>query len=220
MTNNSGAGPDGGGAVMGETQTNSAYNFIGCTFTNNRVIGNSGNTYGGAIHINGGTLNLGSSIFVNNAATGQGGLGGAIYADAGAVNMSFCRLVGNTATSGAGALYNHGSNGASTVATNNWWGCNGGPGAAGCDVVASDGGILTYTPWLIITNTASPGTINIGQSTTLISSVLKNSSNQTLTAAQVAVLIGLPLTWNAGPHGILSGAQPTIQPFFRYWTAI
>src|ERR1019366_9765348 len=193
------------------TQTNSAYNFIGCTFANNRVIGNSGNTYGGAIQINDGTLNLGSSTFVNNAATGQGGLGGAIYADAGAVNMSFCRLVGNTATAGAGALYNHGSNGASTAATNNWWGCNGSPGAAGCDVVASDGGTLTYTPWLIITNTASPGTINIGQSTTLTASVLKNSDNQTVTAAQVAVLIGLPVTWNGALHGSLSGAQTTIQ---------
>jgi hypothetical protein len=211
MTNNSGAGPDGGGAIMIETPAGSVHNIIGCTFNNNRVIGNSGNTYGGAIQLNVGTLNIGNSTFVNNAASGQGGLGGAIYADSGTVNLTFCRLAGNTATHGGGALYNHGSNGANTTATNNWWGCNGGPGATGCDVVASDGGTMTYNPWLIITNTASPGTINIGQSTTLTASVLKNSNNQTVTAAQVAVLIGLPVTWNGALHGSLSGAQTTIQ---------
>ena len=211
LTNNSGAGPDGGGAIMAETQTNSVDTIIGCTFSNNRAIGLFGNTYGGAIQLNGGTLNIGSSTFVNNTATGAGSLGGAIYADSGTVNMSFCRLAGNTALAGASALYNHGSNGANTTATNNWWGCDGGPGAAGCDVAASDGGTLTYSPWLVITNVANPGTINIGQSTTLTASILSNSSNQVLTPAQMAVLIGLPLTWNAGAHGILGGAQTTIQ---------
>jgi hypothetical protein len=211
MTNNSGAGPDGGGAIMIETPAGSVHNLIGCTFNNNRAIGNSGNTYGGAIQLNVGTLNIGNSTFVTNAASGQGGLGGAIYADSGTVNLSFCRLVGNTATHGGGALYNHGSNGAGTSAANNWWGCNGGPGAAGCDVVASDGGTLTYNPWLIITNNASPATINLGQSTTLTATVLKNSNNQTFTAAQVSVLIGLPLTWNGAVHGSLSGAQTAIQ---------
>jgi hypothetical protein len=211
MTNNSGADPDGGGAIMIETPAGSVHNIFGSTFNNNRVIGNSGNTYGGAIQLNVGTLNIGTSTFVTNAASGQGGLGGAIYADSGTVNLSFCRLVGNTATFGGGALYNHGSNGANTFATNNWWACNGGPGIAGCDVVAGDGGTMAYNPWLIITNTASPSTISLGQSTTLTASVLKNSNNQTLTAAQVPVLIGLPLTWNAGAHGILSGAQTTVQ---------
>ncbi len=211
MTNNSGAGPNGGGAIMIETPAGSVHNIIGCTFNNNRVIGNSGNTYGGAIQLNVGTLNIGNSTFVTNSASGQGGLGGAIYADSGTVNLSFCRLVGNTATFGGGALYNHGSNGANTFATNNWWGCNGGPGSAGCDVVTSDGGSLAFNPWLIITNTASPSAISRGQSTALTASVLKNSNNQTLTAAQVPVLIGLPLVWNAGPHGFLSGAQTSVQ---------
>ncbi len=211
MTNNSGAGPDGGGAITIGTPSGSVHNIFGCTFNNNRVIGNSGLTYGGAIQLNGGTLNIGNSTFLSNSATGSGGQGGAVYADAGTVNMNFCRLFGNTATSGGGAIYNHGSNGANTFATNNWWGCNGGPGGAGCDVVTSDGGTMAFNPWLILTNTASPGSINPGQSAALTASVLKNSSNQTLTTAQVAVLIGLPLTWNAGAHGILSGAQTTIQ---------
>jgi hypothetical protein len=212
LTNNSGAGPDGGGAIMIETPAGSVHNVIGCTFTNNRAIGLSGNTYGGAIQMNVGTLNILNSTFVNNAATGTGGLGGAIYADSGTVNMSYCRLVGNTATSGGGAVYNHANNGATTTALNNWWGCNGGPGAAGCDVAATVVSNLTYNPWLIITNNASPGTIGPGGSTTLTASVLKNSSNQTLTPAQVAVLIGLPVTWNGALFGSLSAAQTTIQP--------
>ena len=211
LTNNSGAGPDGGGAIMIETPVGSVHNIIGCTFNNNRAIGISGNTYGGAIQLNVGTLNVVNSTFVTNAATGQGGLGGALYVDSGTVNLSFCRLTGNTATHGASVLYNHGSNGANTIATNNWWGCSGGPGAAGCDVVGSDGGTLAFNPWLIITNTASPGTINPGQSTTLTASVLKNSNNQTLTPAQVPVLIGLPVTWNGAVHGTLSATQTVIQ---------
>ncbi|HKW28033.1 MAG TPA: hypothetical protein VJT54_01760 [Verrucomicrobiae bacterium] len=211
MTNNSGAGPDGAGAIMIETPAGSVHTLTGCTFNNNRAVGNSGNTYGGAIQLNVGILNIVNSTFVNNAATGQGGQGGALYVDSGTVNLGFCRLTGNTATHGGGALYNHGSNGANTIATNNWWGCNGGPGAAGCDVAASDGGTLAFNPWLIITNTASPGTINLGQFTTLTASVLKNSSNQILTPAQVPVLIGLPLTWTGVVHGTLAAAQIAIQ---------
>jgi hypothetical protein len=209
MTNNSGASPDGGGAIMIMTPSASVHNLVGCTFGGNRVIGT--NTYGGALQINGGVLSILNSTFVTNTATGQGGLGGALYVDSGTVNLSFCRLAGNTATFGGGAVYNHGSNGAKTTATNCWWGCNGGPGAGGCDIVASDGGTMSFNPWIIITNTASPGTISLGQSTALTASVLKNSSNQTLTPAQVPVLIGLPLTWNAGAHGSLSGVQTIIQ---------
>jgi parallel beta-helix repeat protein len=33
-------------------------------------------------------------------------------------------------------------------ATGNWWGCPGGPGAAGCDTVDATGGSVDYTPWI------------------------------------------------------------------------
>ena len=212
MTNNSGAGPDGGGAIMIETTAGSVHNLIGCTFTNNRVVGLSGDTYGGAIQINGGTLNIIGSTFVNNSVSGQGGLGGAIYGDSGTVNVAFCRLVGNSASVSGGAIYNHGSNGDHIYATNDWWGCNGGPGATGCDLVASDtAGTLISSTWLILTNTASPGTINAGQSATLTASILRNSAGQTLTAAQAALLPNLPLTWENVVNGGLTGAQTAIQ---------
>jgi hypothetical protein len=213
LTNNSGAGPDGGGAIMIETPAGSTHSLTGCTFVNNRAAGPSGETYGGALQLNGGSLIISSSTFVSNSVTGQGGLGGAIYADSGALSLGFCRLTDNAASAGGGALYNHASNGATTVATNNWWGCNGGPGTAGCDVAAGDGSASTLvdSPWLILTNSASPASIARGQSTVLTASVLLNSLNQPLTASQVAVLIGLPLTWNAGADGLLGPAQSVLQ---------
>jgi len=213
LTNNSGAEPDGGGAIMIETPAGSTHSLTGCTFVNNRAAGLFGETYGGALQLNGGSLTISSSSFVSNSVTGQGGLGGAIYADSGSLNLGLCRLTDNAASINGSGLYNHASNGATTVATNNWWGCNGGPGTAGCDVVAGDGSAATLidSPWLILTNSASPASIARGQATLLTASVLLNSLNQPLTASQVAVLIGLPLTWNAGPDGILGPAQSLIQ---------
>jgi len=212
LTNNSGAGPDGGGALLIETPPGSVHNLVGCTFTNNLTLGNSGDTYGGAVQLNGGTLNISGSTFVNNTASGQGGLGGALYGDSGTVNVYFSRLAGNTASSGGGALFNHGSNDDRASATNDWWGCNYGPGGDGCDVAASDTeGTLIFNPWLVLSNSASPGAINVGQSTTFTASVLQNSAGQTLTAAQVAVLTGLPLTWNGAFDGGISSAQTVLQ---------
>ena len=211
LTNLSGAGPDGGGGIMIETPAGTIHSVTACTFINNRAVGASGDACGGAIQLNTGTLNIGGSTFVTNAATGSGGRGGAIFADAGTINMSFCRLVGNTASNGGGALYNHGSNGANSHATNNWWGCNLGPGASGCDVAMSDNeGTLVFFPWLTLNNTANPPSIDVGQSATLTASVLQNSAYQTLTPAQVAVLIGLPVSWSAVNGGI-SNAQAVIQ---------
>jgi len=42
--------------------------------------------------------------------------------------------------------------GAQVDAENNWWGCNGGPGAAGCDTVV---GNVDYTPWASASSVAT-----------------------------------------------------------------
>jgi len=214
MTNNSGAGPDGGGAIAVATLTSptSAHHLVGCIFSNNRAIGNSGETFGGGIYINSGTLNISGCTIVSNTVTGAGGLGGGVYVDSGTVNVSFCRLFGNHASVNGSAIYNHGNNAATTVATNDWWGCDGGPGATGCDVAAGDGSTLTDSPWLVLSSIASPNPINVGQATTLTASVLTNSAGQTLTAAQVGALLGLPLTWSTGMHGGLQSFQTVLQP--------
>ncbi|MHB8857193.1 MAG: Ig-like domain-containing protein [Bellilinea sp.] len=50
------------------------------------------------------------------------------------------------------------------TAENNWWGCNGGPDAVGCDVSVPLGfdGSVDFNPWLVMTAAAIPGSINLG----------------------------------------------------------
>ena len=211
MTNNSGSGPDGGGAIYINTTAGSTHVIGSSTFSSNSVAGNSGNTYGGAINFNTGILNITNSIFLGNNAVGQGGQGGAIYVDSGSANISYCRIVGNTAPNGGAGVYNHGTNGATTIAQNNWWGCNGGPGALGCDAASSNGGTLTVNPFIVLTNTASPPSILPNQSTTLTASFLRNSTGAVLNVSQISVLIGLPVTWGNAVLGTLSAQQTSIQ---------
>jgi predicted outer membrane repeat protein len=207
LTNTSGAGPDGGGAIDIHSTAGSSHVIIGSTFLNN--IANTtgiGDTVGGAIYINTGVLNIYNSTFTGNHTPG---LGGAIYVDSGTLNLNFCRLAGNSATAGANGVYNHGSNGASTSAANNWWGGNADPGLD-ADAV-SNGGTLTTSPFIVLTNTASPASILPGQPTTLTASFLQNSAGTVLTASQITALLGLPVTWNNAVLGTLSNPQTTIQ---------
>lgn len=83
----------------------------------------------------------------------------------------FNRIVGN-ATAGLGNL------GTSSVdATNNWWGCNGGPGAAGCDAVV---GPADADPWLVLGLSASPTSIPTGgAASTALASLARNSDGAT-----------------------------------------
>jgi hypothetical protein len=214
MTNTSGSGPDGGGAIFIGSTPGSVHTIWKTVFSNNQAIGTFGNTYGGAIELNTGTLNINNSTFTGNAVTSttsSGGQGGAIYVDTGTNQTSFCRIVGNSAPNDGGGIFNHGSNGASTLAINDWWGCNGGPGAAGCDVATTDAGGLTAAPFIVLTNTASPFTILPGQTTTLTASFLQNSAGTVLTPSQISVLLGLPVTWNNAFLGLIASSQPTIQ---------
>lgn len=51
-------------------------------------------------------------------------------------------------------------------ATGNWWGCAGGPDAAGCDTVSADGGSVIYDPWIkAISASASVDPVKAGQPT-------------------------------------------------------
>ncbi len=214
MTNTSGSGPDGGGAIFIGSTPGSVHTIWNSVFSNNQAIGALGNTYGGAIELNTGTLNINNSTFTGNAATSittSGGQGGAIYVDTGTNQTSFCRIVGNSAPNGGGGIYNHGSNGANTLAINDWWGCNGGPGAAGCDVAVTDAGGLTAAPFIVLTNTASPFAILPGQTTTLTASFLQNSAGTVLTPGQISVLLGLPVTWNNAVLGVIANPQTVIQ---------
>jgi uncharacterized repeat protein (TIGR01451 family) len=214
MDNGAGLYINGGSAIWINTlAANSganAHTILHSTFTNNSA--NGSNAFGGAIYSQVGTTNITYSTFTGNSATQKGG---GIFNDSGIINLSYSRLVGNTT---GGAVNSHGTNTAVTTATNSWWGCPGGPGAAGCDTATYDGApsSLVFNPWLTLTNTASPTAIDAmgapaPNATTLTASFRKNSNNVSLTAAQVQVLLGLPVTWNSAVLGTLSNTQATVQ---------
>jgi uncharacterized repeat protein (TIGR01451 family)/CSLREA domain-containing protein len=207
MANTSGSAGMGGGAVYINSISGPTHTITGSVFNANAVTSSSGGASGGALYIQGGATNVSNSTFTANSAAS---LGGAVYVDSGTVNLTFSRLTGNTAVSGGSGLYN-GTAAAVTSATNDWWGCSGGPGAGGCDTTGNAGGTLTATPWIVVSIAASPNPIFTSGATTVTADVLHNSSAATLTTAQVSTLIGLPVNWTGDPLGTLSGTQATIQ---------
>jgi hypothetical protein len=210
--NTSGSTASGGGAIYMTAVAGSTLSVTGSSFSGNQATGTSAG--GGAIYKDGGaTLTIDHSTFVNNQVLGNDpttnlASGGAIDTNTGSVTVSFSRFVGNSVVVAGhgGAIFN--AAGATTTAQNNWWGCNTGPGGAGCDTV---GGTVSSNPWIVLSNTASPSTILVNQSTTLTASFLQNSAGTPLSAGQVSVLVGLPVTWGNAQLGTLSGQQAMIQ---------
>jgi hypothetical protein len=187
------------------------------TFSGNEASKNAGTGFGGAIYFdnggNGGNVSITDSTFTNNIAHNSGGQGGALYLTLGSLTANFNRIVGNTSGSGSG-LFVENNSGSIGTATNNWWGCNGGPGTAGCDTAvlgSGSGGLLTFNPWIVLTITASPNSIHVNQAATLTADFLHNSGSATFTPAQVSSLIGLPVNWGSAVKGTLSNPQTTIQ---------
>jgi hypothetical protein len=85
------------------------------------------------------------------------------------VTASCNRLVGH----GVAAInVEAGSHVGTLSAENNWFGCNAGPGSAGCDAVLGD---VDFDPWLVLTLTASPSTVPSGSSSLLTASLGTNS---------------------------------------------
>ena len=68
-------------------------------------------------------------------------------------------------------------------ATNNWWGCNEGPGQPGCDDVDEVvPGTVEFEPWLVLGLGASPTSIQTdGETSALTADVSRNSDGQTIT---------------------------------------
>lgn len=204
MTNDSGSGPDGGGAIMIlSTFVGSTHTFLNNSFLGNYDVGLSGNTYGGAIQMNGGTLNASACTFITNGYSGAGSVGGAIYVDSGTLNISYCRFVNNIAPH-ATVIYNHTSNGAVTTANNNWWNSNTGPGTN--DLVGS-----SAANYIVLTHHASPSTIPANSSTTLNASIVTNSAGTALSTANLTAMIGVPITFFNATKGTISSPLPAIQ---------
>jgi hypothetical protein len=192
FSNNTASGT--GGAEGGGVQVANIVNGSGvsgsATITNSIFSGNSaiggteGNANGGGLFFEGsagfnGSV-TGSTFTGNTASSPTAATGGGINAEGGGTDsfsMSNSRIVGNIAPSANGSGY-YGV-GLINIVTNNWWGCNGGPGASGCDTVVfdlADGGSGTFNPWLVLSVSANPTQINPGATSTLTADLTHNSS--------------------------------------------
>ncbi|HEY1621539.1 MAG TPA: immunoglobulin domain-containing protein, partial [Streptosporangiaceae bacterium] len=149
-------------------------------FTSNAMTGTSGPVRGAALTLEGGTASVTNSNFSGNSVTGSTSAsgGGAIAVVTGTATVTNDRIVGNQAQSAAvgGGLYN--DNGTVT-ATNDWWGCNAGPGSTGCDTVS---GTVTTNPRIELT--ASPVTLASASTAPVTGDLNQNSAGQAVTGPQ------------------------------------
>jgi len=105
------------------------------------------------------SLSMTSCEVTGNTGSGVSTGGGA------ALSAAVCRIVGNAlgASAPSGTI----------SAENNWWGCNAGPGSAGCDGIT---GAVDADPWLQVRIIASPSTIGFSESTALTADLTRNSA--------------------------------------------
>ncbi len=189
----------------------------GSLFSNNTAPGAAG----GALSLAGGTagtFTITGCTFVNNTCLSGTTYGGAIYAVSGNLTGSFNRFKGNFANSG-GAVYVGNNAGTMADLRNNWWGGNDGPNTPGSDTTFPatsstpplSQGQIAFNPWLKLNHYASPSAVFTNLPTTLTASFLVNSAGATIAPANLAALVGLPITFNNAVAGTLSGAQSAIQ---------
>lgn len=180
-------------------------------FTGNTATGSGAgaDARGGAVLVRSGSPTITRSVFTGNTATGTDGAegrGGAVHtmtADTTTVTLS--RIVGNTA-SHTGAV----SQAAGTLdAARNWWGCNDGPNATGCDVITRTAGTLTQAPTLALGVTVAPPSIPDGTAATATAGFRTDSAGGDVAANQLGAFAGVPVTWTA-TGGTLSDRQDEI----------
>jgi FG-GAP-like repeat len=134
------------------------------------------------------------------------GSGGGIFtgsnSGAGGMTISFSRFAGNTA--GTAGTANLNNNDTTITATNNWWGTN----TPASTINNSNGGVTTFDPFIVLTNTPGSPKIKINTPTTLLGDMSKdNHGVGTTLAGNLDVLVGLPITFDA-----ILGTIPQTQP--------
>jgi hypothetical protein len=215
-----------GGAVSYNSQGGTA-TITGSTFNNNHtgVVGANTGGDGGAVNLSGGgaggTYLVERNTFINNQAENPGGHAGAIMSTNGTATIRFNRFIGNTCLNVANPPFANvigqagGATTHVTIADNNWWGVNTGPGTNDATALNA-GAVMTLTKWLQLKTTASPNPIcntpaGLGNTTTVTTSFLSNSASEAIAVGNLTTVIGLPVTWGPTTLGSLSGQQGTIQ---------
>ena len=156
------------------------------------ITGNVAGGHGGGVF---GVASVGNSTLTNNsAATG----GGALYTTGPGSTISNSRIAGNTSAQGFAGVDGDSTMGATVSATHNWWGSNASPAS----VVAP--GIVSYSPWLVMTF-AAPSSINAGASSPLTASIVTGSDG----SSGFAVPDGTPATFTGSLGTLLPGVATT-----------
>ncbi len=150
---------DGGGAI----ENDSTLTVKGSNFTGNTAP----NGYGGGIYNYGGTLTVKGSTLTGNTAI----YGGAIANNVNNATVHFNQIVDNTASQGS-AIYNN--YGGKVNASLNWWGCNVGANVA--KQIYTGNGTVTYGPWIILTITATPGSVYVNGTSTITADLLHDNN--------------------------------------------
>ncbi len=198
ISSNTAAQADGGGI----------YTNAGILITNSLFENNSSARWGGGIFSEVAPPETQSTItssnFLSNSATGAGGAisGGVATAASGNIlTVSLSRIVGNTSTSGASgvAAGATGDMSGEVIATDNWWGCNGGPNTTGCDQAVlydSTTGSLTTAPYAQLGFTSDVTSIPPGGSMNLTVSMNQGSDGNPISGAFPAVATNYPYTFD------------------------
>ncbi|GAB3127081.1 beta strand repeat-containing protein [Glaciibacter psychrotolerans] len=192
---------NGGGALY--VAGPAAMTITDSTFTGNIVTTGSGAsthaTSGAAILQDGGALSLTASTVTDNIMDGtSSAIGGAIQINNGTFAGEYNRIRGNVSGASRIGLGSTANPAVPITATNNWWGCVGGPGASGCDAVAvATSTKPTVTPFLTLTATANPTPIIAAdRSAVITASLLKNSAGTAIGASKLTAFAGLPIAWS------------------------
>jgi LPXTG-motif cell wall-anchored protein len=205
-----GTGTTGGGALSlsGNGGAPATFTVSQSSFTGNSVAVSGGlQAAGGAIYQPSGTLGVSASTFTANSVSGPGA--GAAVLSGGTSTLQYNRITGNVGPASLDLLSG------SMNATENWWGCNGGPGAAGCDTV---GGAATVSPRLVLSASAAPATVVGPNATATITAALTTDSlGAAVAPANLGAFDGLTVTFadpagnatvstSPGPHGVALAA--------------
>lgn len=109
---------------------------------------------------------------------------------------------GDSAGDGPDGVFRDPSSGGTIDAADNWWGCNAGPGQAGCSTAF---GMTAPPSWLVLGISASPSTLVVGGSSTVTADVSRNS-NGIDTTAEGTILDGTSIAF-ATDFGTLSASS-------------
>jgi nitrous oxidase accessory protein NosD len=166
-----------------------------------REAGSSGITLLGALGRND-LLTIQGNALVHNGGYGLRAENGAF--DATGTTVEFNRIAGNS----KGGVRNDDQ--AQTLPMSfNWWGCNAGPGAPGCDAIADPVSSVDQTRWLTLTLGASPATISTGGDRSTVTASIRTPAGDTaplsgfpvLPATNVALAASLGSIAPSAPFG-------------------